>query len=325
MAPYGSDPLSQRLPRRLAEIFETDRLEVLPMAAGTGANALALGLLAAPQSRVICQHESHIYAHECGAPEFYIDGARLEPLAAEHARLTPATLTAYLQDQVARTDSERPPTVLSLTQATELGTVYQAAELTELADLARHHGLRVHLDGARFANAVAATGASPAELSWKAGVNALAFGGTKNGALAAEALLIFDPEIAAQARERLKRGGQQWAKERFLSAQHLALLEDDLWLRNAHHANHQAARLAEGLVEVPGVELAHPVETNQVFAELGELIAAKLEADGYRFWRWRDTKSQVVARFVCAFDTPPAAVDQLVAAVKGAQATIDSR
>ncbi len=315
MAPYGNDPLSQHIQADFAEVFETDHLEVLLMAAGTGANALALGLLAPPYSQVICHAESHIYAHQCGAPEFYSGGAKLLPLAAEHARLSPQTVADSLQ-QLAGTSGPMmmPPSVLSLTQATELGTIYQADEIAELTAAARQHGLRVHVDGARFANAVVATGASPAELSWKAGVTTLAFGATKNGALAAEALLLFDPELASEAHLRLKRGGQQWAKMRFLSAQHRALLEDDLWLRNARHANQQAAHLADGLAQIPGIELAHPVETNQVFASLSRALTERLESDGFRFVRWNTVENRVVIRLVCAFDTPAEAVDQLLTA-----------
>jgi len=315
MAPYGNDPVSEQIQADFAEVFETDRLEVLLMAAGTGANALALGLLAAPYTQVLCYSESHINVHQCGAPEFYSGGAKLLPLAAEHARLSPQTVADSLQ-QLAATCGPMmmPPSVLSLTQASELGTVYRADRITELAAVARRHGLRVHVDGARFANAVVATGASPAELSWKAGVTTLAFGATKNGALAAEALLLFDPELAGEAHLRLKRGGQQWAKMRFLSAQHRALLKADLWLRNARHANQQAARLGAGLAQIPGIELAHPVETNQVFVSLSRELTERLEGDGFRFGRWSTVGDRIVIRLVCAFDTPPEAVDRLLAA-----------
>ena len=207
------------------------------------------------------------------------------------------------------------PAAVSLSQSTEAGTLYQVGEIEAIAEVCRRHGLALHVDGSRFANAVAALNRSPADLTWRAGVGALSFGATKNGAMAAEAVIFFDPKQAQEFAFRRKRGGHLFSKMRFLSAQLEAYLADDLWLRNARHANRMAARLAEGLEAVPGARLQHPVEANELFVELPDLVIRGLYADGFQFYRW-DNETSVVIRLVTAFDTAPAAVDAFLASAR---------
>src|SRR6185312_1799022 len=247
---------------------------VFPVATGTAANALALAALTPPWGAIYCHEAAHIQSDECGAPEFFAAGAKLLPLAGEDAKLMPATVEAALLERGVVHHVQ--PSALSISQATEAGTLYRPAEIAALGALARRHGLALHMDGARFANAVAALGCAPADLTWRAGVDALSFGATKNGALAAEAVIFFDPAKAADLAYRRKRAGHLFSKMRFLSAQLDAYLADGLWLRNARHANAMAARLGQGLARLPGARLVHPVEANEVFVELAEASIAAL-------------------------------------------------
>ncbi|MFQ5467900.1 MAG: threonine aldolase family protein, partial [Kiloniellaceae bacterium] len=307
--PYGADDETRRFEARLAEVFETD-LTAFPVATGTAANVLALSVMVPPYGAVYCHQEAHIQVDECGGPEFYTGGAKLVPLAGAHAKLDPATLAGAIEG--AGNVHAVQPAAISLTQASEAGTVYTPEETATLAQVARGHGLGVHMDGARFANALAALGCGPAEATWKAGVDALSFGATKNGALGAEAVMLFRPELAATFAYRRKRGGHLFSKMRFLSAQLNAYLDDDLWLRNAAHANAMARRLAEGLTELPGASLLHPVEANEVFARLPEPIIAGLLAAGFAFYRWGPEENAEV-RLVASFNTKPADVDKFLA------------
>jgi len=327
--PYGADDETRRFEARLAEVFETD-LTAFPVATGTAANVLALSVMVPPYGAVYCHQEAHIQVDECGAPEFYTGGAKLVPLAGAHAKLEPATLAGAIEG--AGNVHAVQPAAISLTQASEAGTVYTPEETAALAQVARGHGLGVHMDGARFANALAALGCSPAEATWKAGVDALSFGATKNGALGAEAVVLFRPELAATFAYRRKRGGHLFSKMRFLSAQLNAYLDDDLWLRNAAHANAMARRLAEGLTGglterpsgglaegpsggrngLPGASLLHPVEANEVFARLPEPVIAGLLAAGFAFYRWGPEENAEV-RLVASFNTKPADVDKFLA------------
>lgn len=312
---YGTDPLTAKLESHLAALFETE-LKVFPLVTGTAANALALAMLTPPWGAVYCHDSAHIHNDECAAPEFFTHGAKLLPLPGREGRLAPETLAAALARAGNGRLNQTQPRVLSLTNATEAGTVYAPAQIAELSALAHRHGLHVHLDGARFANAAAACGGAPADLTWRAGIDVLALGATKNGALAAEAVVVFRPELARTFDYRRKRGGHLLSKMRFISAQLLACFTDDLWLRHAAHANAMARRLAEGLAALPGAEILHPVEANAVFVRLPGAIAAGLRAEGAVFYDWPLAGPEAV-RLVTAFDTPAAEVDRFLAAAQG--------
>jgi len=307
--PYGQDAVTKRVEARLAEVFET-KAAVFPVATGTAANALSLSLMAPPYGAIYCHEAAHIHVDECGAPEFYSGGAKLVPLSGDHGKIDARTLGAAI-DGAGNVHAVQPAAV-SVTQATEAGTVYAPAEIAALAEVARAHGLGLHMDGARFANALVAGNHSPAELTWKSGVDALSFGATKNGALGAEAVVLFKPELAATFAYRRKRGGHLISKMRFLSAQLEAYLHDDLWLRNARHANAMAGRLAAGLQGIAGVSLCHPVEANEIFARMPDAMIAGLLADGFAFYHWGGAAGREV-RLVTSFDTDPKDVDAFLA------------
>ncbi len=311
---YGADAVTQRVETRLKEVFETD-CAAFPVATGTAANALGLAVMTPPYGAVLCHRDAHINVDECGAPEFYAGGAKLLPLDGEHGRIAAATLTAALAPYGGDVHHVV-PAALSLSQATESGTLYRPDEVRALAEIARGRGLGVQMDGARFANAVAALGCTPAEATWRAGVDVLAFGATKNGCLAAEAVVIFDPKLAESFALRRKRAGHLFSKQRFLSAQLEAYLADQLWLTNARHANAMAARLAEGLAALPGARLVHPVEANEIFIGLPEAAIAGLQQQGFEFHPWGLPAEQQI-RLVTAWNTAQGDVDRLVAAAQG--------
>jgi threonine aldolase len=301
--PYGNDAATQRLEQRFAEVFEHE-VAVFPVATGTAANALALACFTPPWGAIYCHEEAHIAADECGAPEFYTGGAKLVTCPGEHGKLRPEIVAPYMSG--AGVVHNVQPAVLSITQETEAGTVYRADEIAALSGLARQHGLALHMDGARFANAVVGLDCAPAAITWRAGVDVLSFGATKNGALAAEAVVFFDPAKAASFGFRRKRAGHLVSKQRFISAQLEAYLAGDLWLRNARHANAMATRLGSGLACLPETQLLHPIEGNEVFVALPEAVIAALGAAGFGFYRWGDAP---VLRLVTAFDTEPVSVD----------------
>ncbi|MGZ8282739.1 MAG: threonine aldolase family protein, partial [Allosphingosinicella sp.] len=278
---YDGDAWSRRLNGAFAELFGIE-VEVLWVSTGTAANSLALAALCPPHGQIVCHRDAHIQNDECGAPEFYTHGAKLLLGDGDGAKLTPATVTGLLA--TVRNDVHQvQPAALSITNATEYGLVYTPAETAALGQLCRDRGLGFHLDGARFANAVASLGCTPAELSWQAGVDALSFGFTKNGGLSAEALIFFRPELAATTHYRRKRAGHLLSKGRYLAAQLLAMLDGDVWLRNARAANHAAARLAEA---AGADRLVHPVEANELFIKVGAAEAASLRAQGFDFYDW---------------------------------------
>lgn len=309
--PYGADETTARLRARLAEVFETE-VEVFPVVSGTAANVLTLAPMTPPYGAIYCHAEAHINTDECGAPELYTGGAKLMGLPGAHGKLAPEDLAAALERAGIGDVHHAQPAALSLTQASEAGTVYAPEEVAALAEVAHGRGLKVQMDGARLANALARLGCTPAEATWKAGVDALAFGATKNGAMAAEAAVFFDRALAASVGYRRKRGGHLLSKMRFVSAQLEAYLAGGLWLRLAAHANARAARLAEGLAALPGCELLHPVEANEVFARLPEAALAGLEAAGFVFYRWAEEGPGAV-RLVASFSTREADVEALLA------------
>ncbi len=316
---YGADEWTARAAGLMSELFERD-VAVFLVATGTAANALALGCLTPPFGAVLCHAECHLHEEECGAPEFYTGGAKLVGLEGRAGKLEPGTVRAALRGFHRGSPRSMQPAALSLTQATEAGTVYRPDEIAALAEVARAEGLAVHMDGARFANAMAALGCSPAELSWRAGVDVLCFGGTKLGAINAEAVVFFDPARARDMPFRRKRGGHLFSKSRFMAAQFAALLGDGLWLRLAAHANAMAARLAAGLEGSNMARLAAPVEANEIFALLAPEAEARLKAAGACFQPWdspglrRDSRAvnEVLVRLVTSWATRDTEVDALL-------------
>jgi threonine aldolase len=313
---YGDDPETRRLTALAAEVFETD-LVIHPVATGTAANALALAVLVPPYGAVYCHELAHINTDECGAPEFFSGGAKLITLTAADGKLTAGQLAAPVAHAREMGVHHVLPAAVSISQANEWGRVYTRAELRELTAAAHALGLLAHMDGARFANAVAHLDCTPAEASWKCGIDVLSFGATKNGALAAEAVIFFKPELARDFELRRKRAGHLWSKLRFMSAQLTAYLEQDLWLRHARNANALALRLAQGLA-ARGIGLLQPVEANEVFAAMPAPLIAALRAQGFEFYEWPappGLRSPAV-RLVTAYDMAAADVDALLAAIR---------
>jgi threonine aldolase len=316
-ASYGADEWTSRLEAKARDIFETD-LVLFPVATGTAANSLALAVLVPSYGAVLCAEDAHINTDECGAPEFFTGGAKLIGLPAPDGRLQPEQITQKVERARALGVHAVQPAAVSITQSTEWGAVYTAAELGALGEAARAQRLQVHMDGARFANAVAYLGCSPAEITWKSGVQVLSLGATKNGAMAAEAVIFFDRALARGFEERRKRAGHLWSKLRYVSAQLGAYLENGLWLRNATRANAMASRLAAGLAAIPGASLAVPVQANEIFICLPEPVVAGLLAEGFGFYRWdaRQSSADPMVRLVTSYVTDPAAVEALIAAAK---------
>ncbi len=310
--PYGGDPWTERVTAKAAQLFEHE-VTVFPVATGTAANSLALASIVPPFGAIYCHEAAHIATDECGAPEFYSGGAKVVGLEGAHGKIAADDLAAALAVGGAGVVHHVQPAALSLSQLTEAGTLYRPEELRALTALARRHGLKVHMDGARFANAVARLDCAPAELTWRAGIDVLSLGATKNGALAAEAVLFFDASLAREFAFRRKRAGHLFSKMRFLSAQLEAYLTDGLWLANARHANRMADHLAEGLALLPGCKLLHPVEGNEIFAKFPPCLAEALVGDGFLVEPW---DASGTARMVTAFDTEVRDVDELLAAIR---------
>jgi threonine aldolase len=319
---YGDDAVTRRIERRFSEVFERDVAAFL-VSTGTAANALALAHLSPPWGAVLCHSEAHAIAHECGAPEFFGGGLRLLAVEGEAGKLQPGAIATALDRNFGLRPHQVLPAALSLTQASECGTVYQIDEIAALAALAHERSMAVHMDGARFANAVARLGVTPAEASWRAGVDVLSFGATKGGALAAEAVVFFDPARADAMAERRKRGGHLVSKHRFIAAQFEAFLADDQWLKLAAHANRMADRLATHLA---GVELPPiwPVEANIVFVQLPQALHERLHAAGAHYYVIHTDRTDpatvppghVLVRLVTSFATTESSIDKFVSVVK---------
>ena len=310
-ASYGADRATAALQEQFSALFET-RCFVHPIATGTAANALALSLLSPPFGAIYCSRVGHIDDSECGAGEFFTGGAKIVPLDEVQGKLPPAALEAALARAGVGNTSRVQPAVLNLTQATERGTVYSLDELQALIAIAHRHGLRVHMDGARFANALVQLGCSPAELTWKLGVDVLSFGATKNGTMLAEGLVVFDDKLIDPLRFRARRAGQGFSKMRFMSAQLQAYIADGLWLELAANANAMARRLASGLEAVPGVQLLYPVQINEIFARLPQRLIDALVADGFGLY----DRGAGEVRMVTAFNTTERQIDGLLDALR---------
>ena len=310
---YGGDAYTARLQAVLGDIFETP-VTVFPVATGTAANALALAQLAPAYGGVYCYESAHIVTDECGAPEFFTGGAKLLGLPSTTGKIGPQALTAAVAFAEEMGVHHVRPSAVSVTQATELGTVYGLEELSALTAAAKRYGLNVHMDGARFANALARLGCTPAEATWKRGIDVLSLGASKNGALCAEAVVFFNRTLAEGFERRRKRAGHLWSKLRYLSCQLIAYLEDGLWLRNAAQANAMASRLARGLSELPFAPLLQTVEANEVFVALPERLIERLEKADFHFYRWPliQVTEGAAVRLVTSYMTTEADVDDLL-------------
>jgi len=313
---YGDDEVTARLGARFSEVFEHELL-IFPVITGTAANALALSSLVPGHGAIFCRDGSHIAVDECGAVEFLSQGAKLVTLAGDNGKLSPDDIKSALARFQRGVVHQSQPAAISITQATELGTVYTPGEIAALGKYARDNDLKLHMDGARLANALAHLKCAPADVTWRAGVDVLSFGATKGGALGAEAVVFFHPEDARDFAFRQKRSGHLTSKMRFLSAQLETFLEDERWIRRARRANTLAQKLAGGLVEA-GAELAYPVESNAVLVRLPDSTVARLRSKGARFYDWEAPKDgRTLARLVTSFATPESDIDRLIALAKG--------
>ena len=308
---YGADEWTSALQRRFSELFET-AVRVFPVATGTAANALSLAAISPSWGIVYCSEQAHINTSEANAAGFFGGGLKLAPVGGEYGRIGARQLAEALAAIAPGQLHRGQPAAVNLTQASDLGTVYALDEIHAVAEAAKARGLRVHMDGARFANAVARLGCTPAEASWRCGVDIMSFGATKNGGALCDAIVVFAPELVDGLAVQLRRAGQVWSKMRFASAQLIAYVENGLWLDMARASNAIATRLAGGLAGIPGVRLVAPVEANEIFLELPGTAMDALEADGIGFYR----RSKTLARFVCRFDATEAEAEALLAALR---------
>jgi threonine aldolase len=318
---YGADAWSNRAAAQLADLFETD-LAAFLVASGTAANALALAALARPWEAVFCHEESHVHDDECGAPEFFTGGAKLVGIPGYDGKITPDGLRETLARFPRGLVKSPQPATLTLSQVTEAGTLYTLDEIAALAEIAHAAGLSVHMDGARFANALEALGGSPAQMSWRAGIDALSFGATKNGALACEAVVFFDKAKAESFPYLRKRGGHTLSKGRLLGAQMSAYLDGGLWLTLAARANAAARRLSDGLTALPGVRAGWPTQANEVFVIAPTARIAAWREAGAVFYDWATRgvpperaprADETLIRLVTSFGTSAAEVDSFLA------------
>jgi len=322
---YGADEYTGRAQARLSEVFETGVAASL-VATGTAANALALASLVNPWDAVFCHEEAHIHDDECGAPEFFAGGSKLVGIAGEGGKITPRALIETMERFPRGLVKSSQPGALSLSQVSEAGTAYSVGEVSDLSSIAHRNGMCVHMDGARFANALVSARATPAQMTWRAGVDILTFGATKNGALACEAVVFFDPARAENFAFQRKRGGHTLSKGRFLGAQMEAYLADGLWLRLAERANASARRLSRALAATPGVRLAWPTDANEVFVVAPNALVAAWRAAGAKLHEW-STRSlapdraprtgETLVRLVTSFETEPGEIDRLAAVCAG--------
>ncbi|MCW0001877.1 low specificity L-threonine aldolase [Pararhizobium sp. YC-54] len=309
---YGDDSLTHDVTARLQEIFEHP-VRFFPVLTGTAANALGLSIITPPYGGIYCSEDAHIYYDECAAPEFYTGGAKLIGLPSVNGRFSQETVDVAVKKGFDNGVHHAKPSAISITQATELGTVYSPGQIGEISNVSKKFGMYLHMDGARFANAVASLNVSPAELTWKAGVDVLCFGATKNGALSAEGVLVFNKDIGEDLAYRVKRSGHLTSKSRFISAQWLTYLSNDLWLKNARWANKMAQRLSTELGRLPCAKIVYPTEANEVFVSVNNRTLEALTSKGVKFSLWSAGETNVL-RFVTSFNTPEADVDACIRA-----------
>lgn len=317
---YGGDQIMARVTALVREIFEAPEAVTYLVANGTTANALSAAHLCPQWGAIYCHSEAHVEADECGAPEFFIGGGRTAPITGLHGKITPEALATRMALTPQGDVHHIQHGMLTLTNLTEAGTAYRPAEVTRLTALARDAGMKSHMDGSRLANAVAGLGCTPADVTWRAGIDMLSLGGTKNGCMGVEAVVLFDPAHAWQFELRRKRAGHLFSKHRYLSAQMEAYLTDGLWLRLATHANRMAARLSGGLASLPDGALVHPCEGNILFARLPRALHRRAMAAGGHYYLWPFNQSLdgpegdlLSARFVCSWSTTEAEVDAFIA------------
>lgn len=320
---YGNDDITANATQLVRDLFEAPEAAVYFVATGSAANALGLSLICEPYQTVFCHRNSHIEEDECGAPEAFIGGGKLALIDGAHAKFTPDALRQTI-DFTGRSgvhNMQRGP--VSITNTTENGTVYTPSEVAAITAVAREYGLPTHMDGARFSNALVSTGATPAEMTWKAGIDVVTFGGTKNGLMGVEAVVLFDPKKAWEFELRRKRGGHLFSKHRYLAAQMEAYLTDDLWRDLATHANAMATRLSQGILSVEGAKLTHPTEANCVFASWPRGGHRKAQDAGAQYYLWPFNQTMVgpddenvAARLVCSWSTTEADVDQFLDTLK---------
>jgi len=310
--PYGNDEITAEVTEMLSALFECD-LDVFMVSTGTAANVLSLGAITPSWGSVLCHSESHILNDECSAPEFYTGGARLVGIGGKDAKIDPVKLKALAHQKIGDVHSCQPSAV-SLSQVTEVGSVYSLEEIRAITDIAKEANLPVHMDGARFANALVSLGCTPAEMTWKAGIDILSFGATKNGTMAAEAIVVFNKSLSKDLAFRRKRGGHLHSKMRLLSSQMKAYLTDDLWRKNAEQANSMMALLQEGLATIPGVKINTPAQANMVFCTFPKGMAEHLTEQGFTFYggRW----GEGVVRLVTSFRTPKESVEAFIESAK---------
>ena len=307
---YGNDKWSLNLQKKLSEIFETD-VVVFPVVSGTAANALALSVLSPAFGKIFCNELSHINTDECGAPEFFSGGAKLVTMSSDDGKINAKDLSQNIRGTGIVHLAQ--PAAVSITQACETGTVYQLEEIKSIAETAHEHGLKVHMDGARFANAIVSLDVSPAEMTWKSGIDVLSFGGTKNGCLTAEAVVFFKPELVGNFPYLHKRSGQLLSKMRFVSAQLEAYISNDVWLRNARNANNMAKLLSEGLAKFTDIKLTYTTQSNEVFVHLPSSTINLLNAKGYNVSE--DELDGKSVRFVTAWNTVSDDIDKLISTI----------
>ncbi|MEO9274922.1 low specificity L-threonine aldolase [Marinomonas sp. 5E14-1] len=306
--PYGNDDYTAQVTRMFTELFECD-VDVFLVSTGTAANVLSLSAMTPPWGSVLCHSESHILNDECSAPEFYTGGARLVGIGGKDAKIDPIKLKTLAHQKKGDVHSCQPSSV-SVSQVTEVGSVYTLQELKTITAIAKEAGLPVHMDGARFANALVALGCTPAEMTWKAGVDILSFGATKNGAMTAEAIVVFKKPLAKDLGHLRKRGGHLHSKMRLLASQMIAYLTDELWRINAEHANGMMALLQDGLKGIPGVKINTPAQANMLFCTMPTPMIEYLLAEGYAFYTGRWAEGMI--RLVTSFRTPKEGVEAFV-------------
>lgn len=309
---YGNDAVTEDAKLKFNQVFERE-VEVFFMSTGTAANGLALASICPPHGAIFAHEQAHIITDEANAIEGFTSGAKIVSVPGAHGKMDPAALEKMVLSWKQHRPHAPMPAAISLTQATEAGTLYTVDEIRVLSNIAKSNDMRVHMDGARFANAVVALGESPAALTWKAGVDVLSFGATKNGAMAAEAVVFFDKDLVSVADYAHKRMGQLLSKMRFFSCQFLALFHEDLWFRHAYHANEMATQVAEILQRCERAKLLHPVECNEVFVELPDTLVNQLRSAGISFYDWGIPGGKQY-RFVTSFNTHSSAIDSLKAA-----------
>lgn len=313
--PYGGDDISKKCRNNLSLLFETDVLFV-PVITGTAANALALASVTPPHGAIFCHETSHVYVDEAGAPEFFTHGAKLIPILGMHGKINVKSLEKAYTQYANKSVHQVHPAAISITQPTEWGVCYTPNEIRQIAHFAKSKKLELHMDGARLANAVSYFGCTPQEITWKAGVDILSFGVTKNGAMAAEAVIFFNPDRIGQTLSSQKRSGHLVSKARYISTQFNAMLKENYWLKLSSHANAMAQLLAAGLGQIKAVEMFSPVEANLVFARFPSLdLAEKLIDQGAKIKIWVK-KERPIIRMVCSFSTRSDEVNELIQRIK---------